>query len=202
MSDAEFERFVQREAADYNAPPVTVPREEMWQAISAARGPSRNSGYRWWLAMAATLVIGVAIGRFALQSGSGESATIASNGTSADASGMGYRVTSAQHLERAEALLTAVRASGGRAGDAQLGEWTRDLLSNTRLLLDSPAGADPARRKLLEDLELVLVQLVQTTPATAPEAGADRAYVNRSLDRTQVLPRLRAALSAEPVRGT
>lgn len=115
---------------------------------------------------------------------------------------MGYQVAASEHLERAEALLTAVRANGGRPGDAAVTAWTRDVLTNTRLLLDSPAGVDPARRKLLEDLELVLVQLVQTTPAAAPEAGDDRAHVNRSLEHTQVLPRLRAALATAPLRGS
>jgi hypothetical protein len=46
--------------------------------------------------------------------------------------------------------------------------WARDLLTTTRLLLDSPAGADPARRELLETLELVLVQIARLPRADSP----------------------------------
>jgi len=53
--------------------------------------------------------------------------------------------------------------------DAQLGAWARQLLSNTRLLLDSPVANDPQRRPLLEDLELVLVQIVQLSPGSTSQ---------------------------------
>jgi hypothetical protein len=96
-------------------------------------------------------------------------------------------------------LLTAYGASNsagvGNAGiDKQLSAWARDILSNTRLLLDSPAAADPERRRLLQDLELVLVQMVQRSPSAG--AGEERSHIDRSLERTHVLPRLRSALPA------
>jgi hypothetical protein len=101
-----------------------------------------------------------------------------------------YGIVAVNHLSRAEALITAYGAAKTDAKtDAQLAAWARDLLSNTRLLLDSPAGADPARRKLLQDLELVLVQIVQSGPGA--DATEDRAQIARSLERTQVLERLR-----------
>ena len=80
--------------------------------------------------------------------------------------------------------------------DKHLSVWARDILSNTRLLLDSPAADDPARRRLLQDLELVLVQMVQRSPEAG--AGDERAQINRSMERTQVLTRLRSALPAGP----
>jgi hypothetical protein len=70
--------------------------------------------------------------------------------------------------------------------------WARDLLSNTRLLLDSPAAVDPERRRLLEDLELVLVQIVQLAPANT----ADRAMIDRALEHDHVMTRLRTAVPA------
>jgi len=72
--------------------------------------------------------------------------------------------------------------------DSLTARWARDVLSNTRLLLDSPAGEDPVRRRLLEDLETVLVQLVQRSGRTAE----DRAMLDRTLQRTQILTRLRS----------
>ena len=83
--------------------------------------------------------------------------------------------------------------------DAQLGAWARQLLSNTRLLLDSPVANDPQRRPLLEDLELVLVQIVQLSPGTAPQ---DRELIEKTLQREHVLTRLRTAIPAGPQRGS
>ena len=80
QTDERFEGFVQREAGAYNTPPDLVPRDEMWDAIRSARAealgasaasdgttaPRRRARLAYaWIGMAATLVIGVAIGRYA-----------------------------------------------------------------------------------------------------------------------------------------
>jgi len=118
-------------------------------------------------------------------------ASAARGGAEGAASAAPYRVLTAQHLAQAEALLTGFRAEapggGGAAADAM---WARDLLSTTRLLLDSPAARDPERRRLLEDLELVLAQLVLLPRADSPE---ERALIDRALRRGDVLTRLRSA---------
>jgi len=77
--------------------------------------------------------------------------------------------------------------------DAQLGSWARQLLSNTRLLLDSPVANDPQRRPLLEDLELVLVQIVQLSPGSTPQ---DREMIEKTLRQDHVMTRLRTAIPA------
>lgn len=99
-----------------------------------------------------------------------------------------------QHLARSEALLVAFRA-GAREGqfDGDLSRWARDLLSSTRLLLDSPAAGDPRRRRMLEDLELVLVQIVQLAPDAPAE---DRDDVGRAIEQGDVLTRLRTTAPA------
>jgi hypothetical protein len=114
------------------------------------------------------------------------------------AAAQGYSVAAAQHLTEAEALLTAFKAdlSQGRMDD-QMASWGKDLLSNTRLLLDSPAANDPLRRKLLRDLELVLVQIVQLSPG-AP--ARDRDLINGAITDDQVLTRLRTAIPLQ--KGT
>ena len=108
-----------------------------------------------------------------------------------------YTVAAAQHLTEAEAMLTSFKGdlSRGRM-DAQIASWGKDLLSNTRLLLDSPAARDPARRKLLQDLELVLVQIVQLSPGSS---ARDRDLIKGALTDDQVLTRLRTAI---PLKGT
>ena len=118
--------------------------------------------------------------RFAVQNAPDDGATRA------------YTVAAAQHLTEAEAMLTAFKGdlSQGRM-DAQIASWGKDLLSNTRLLLDSPAARDPVRRKLLQDLELVLVQIVQLSPSSS---ARDRDLINGALTDDQVLTRLRTAI--------
>ena len=83
--------------------------------------------------------------------------------------------------------------------DAQLGSWARELLSNTRLLLDSPVATDPQRRPLLEDLELVLVQIVQLSPGSTPQ---DRELIEKTLLQDHVMTRLRTAIPAGSQRGS
>ncbi|MCC6928967.1 MAG: hypothetical protein IT359_08275 [Gemmatimonadaceae bacterium] len=111
-----------------------------------------------------------------------------------------YDVAAVQHLSRAEALLTAFRANrdGSMEAPASMNRWARDLLVDTRLLLDSPAASDAQRRHLLEDLELVLAQIVQL-PA---ESSADRGLVQRSIERGAVLSRLRSTIPAGYTSGT
>jgi hypothetical protein len=83
--------------------------------------------------------------------------------------------------------------------DAQLAKWARELLTNTRLLLDSPVASDPQRRPLLEDLELVLVQIVQLSPGSTPQ---DHELIEKTLQQEHVLTRLRTAIPAGAQRGT
>jgi hypothetical protein len=261
MSDEKFEGFLQREAKGFNAPPPSVPREEMWHVITRARTErgaarplvvtpaTRRPGLRYapWIGMAATLLVGVGIGRYALQRGESgltqaptsivaaapespaipttsdapapatrNSTSIASSitpeptaprrpspraglpatrlaaGSTAElqsSSSPAYQVASQRHLAGAEALVSAIATTPRDAMiDSLTARWAREMLTNTRLLLDSPAGEDPIRRRLLEDLETLLVQLVQRSGAAVDE----RALIDRTLERTQLLTLLRS----------
>jgi hypothetical protein len=112
-----------------------------------------------------------------------------------------YQLTTLQHLSEAEALLTSFRqrSPADQQMDAQLASWARQLLSNTRLLLDSPVANDPQRRPLLEDLELVLVQIVQLSPGSTSQ---DRELIEQTLQHDHVLTRLRTAIPAGPQHGS
>jgi hypothetical protein len=112
-----------------------------------------------------------------------------------------YQLTAVSHLSEAEALLTSfrTRSNSDQQMDAQLGTWARQLLSNTRLLLDSPVANDPQRRPLLEDLELVLVQIVQLSPGSTVQ---DRDLIEKTLQNDHVLTRLRTAIPAGARRGS
>jgi hypothetical protein len=291
MSDEKFEEFLQREAKAYNEPPASAPRDEMWSSIAAAREARLRGGtagtrvvslsthgrshgrshgirrYASWIGMAATLLIGVGIGRFMMQGtsapgseglvvastsgtvgpaasptgapnadapnadapgrdaasvsrsanepvdatpaprqvagrnapvvptttvanapadrGNGTNGMNASNGTPTSP----YSVASQRHLASAEALITVVTATSRDAMmDSLTIKWAREMLGSTRLLLDSPAGDDALRRRLLEDLETLLVQIVQRSGGVVDE----RDLIDRTLQRTQLLTRLRS----------
>lgn len=119
--------------------------------------------------------------------------TGAGNATSTG-SDAAYRLATLRNFTAAEALLASYDASGKDAkADAQLASWASDLLAQTRLLLDSPAARDPVRRKLLQDLELVLVQMAQLSPAS-PRVEHD--LIDGSVRHNDILTRLHTAVPA------
>lgn len=213
-ADPAFDAWLAKAAPGLNEPNA-VPRLEMWRAIQAARTTREDRGGRfldvtkrrrtWGLvsAIAAALLLGVAIDRFMLRrvERPGANPPVASRPAGSrdagDPAGL-YRVAAARTLTQAEALLTAYRASGASQGvpldSAQLDRWGREVLSSTRLLIDSPAGKDPMLRTLLDDLELVLVQIIQLSGA--PLDPADRELIDRALADRDLLPRIRTAVPA------
>jgi hypothetical protein len=245
MTDDEpFEQFLKDAAADYGVPRGELPREAMWEAIRDRRAPSAGSPAaavasrhaprtRLWIALAATLLLGVAIGRYAwdrtmpvvtavqptasvvppapLQkpgaAARAEAVTVPDarrrtpdNRALPGASNTTYSLVAARHLADVEALLTSYTSSSTDArADSLLGAWAKNLLSNTRLLLDSPAANDPVRARLLSDLEVILVQLVQRSPGGDAE---ERSTVERALQKSQLIPRLRSAVPAGLHSGT
>ena len=109
-----------------------------------------------------------------------------------------YQVATLRHLADAEALLTSFALeSKDQRMDRNFADWAKGLLSNTRLLLDSPAGDDPRRAKLLQDLEMVLAQIVQLSPNAA---ATDRELIQGSIQNGQVITRLRTAIPAGEAR--
>ena len=103
------------------------------------------------------------------------------------------QVAMEEHLARTVALLTAVRDEDPMSGPgADLGGWARDLLGTTRVLLDEPQLRDERTRRLLQDLELVLVQIVQAR-RSAPET---KRAPSETMRETNLLPRVRAAVTA------
>ena len=220
--DEPFDPVLRAAAGAYHEPPATVPRDEMWNAIQQARRaghpsvdlvaeptqPRAGSRPAWtwrrWsnpvLAAAASVLIalGISLGWWVRGAARGASGPEPADSgvASVAANEPAYRIAVARDLTQAEALLTEYRTdvrARDTAADAQLGQWAREVLSNTRLLLDSPVGADPQRRQLLQDLELVLVQMTQPD---ASRTSTDREMIDRTLDHDHVLPRIRAAVPA------
>ena len=217
-ADPQFDVWIERAAPSLNAPPVT-PRADMWAAIEAKQAASAQpvAGIvplrrtRWVIptSIAAALLLGIAIDRVAVRPAVSPQRTAPAAQVAAAVPSPGapyaanevsrlYRLAAVQTLTQAEALLTAYRASGVAARDPkaakQLGAWGREVLSSTRLLIDSPAGNDPALRSLFNDLELVLVQIIRLSGA--PLDTNERALIDDALRNRDLLPRIRTAVPA------
>jgi hypothetical protein len=204
-----------REAADDLDADVVVPREIMWARINRERravgAPSRRV-FPWTraAAIAAVLVGGVAIGRYVVPVASTTVAVAdrakGSTDRARNAAGLGpdalaelppsndpVRVAMGEHLARTVALLTTVRDQDPSMGPgADVSAWARELLRTTRLLIDEPQLRDERTRRLLQDLELVLVQIIQAR-GSAPEA---QRAPKETLRETNLLPRMRAIVTA------
>jgi hypothetical protein len=212
--DPEFDAWIAKVAPRLNEPNA-APRAEMWEAIQAARRtaedaqagrlrgvtPLRRAPWRLMSVIAAAVLLGVVVDRFALRRIERPSGPVASvPSTTPDTSDPSrlYRMAAAQTLTQAEALLTAYRASETPRENSvearQLGTWGRQVLSSTRLLMDSPAGADPRLRALFNDLELVLVQIIQLSGGELDPS--DRVLIDRALQDRDLLPRIRTAVPA------
>jgi hypothetical protein len=205
MTDERFEEFLREAAREYHRPPDT-PRGEMWEGIrrrvsrSAGRQPQGRAGrapWIWWSAgIAAALVVGIAVGRFALRGEVGvETAAVAAADTSTPSS-TAFRVAATEHLTQVETFLTLFQAEAhaGRADRATI-RPAQDLLFTTQLLLDSPAAEDVQYRTLLEDVELVLAQIAQYSRG---RAGDELEFIDRGIEQRGVLLKLQAAVSAGP----
>lgn len=224
-ADPAFDAWLRHAAPSVNAP-GTTPVEAMWAGIQAAQrsttaaatgglaGVRAWRGARWVMpmAIAATLLVGVALDRFVIGPSAQRSASPPAVATRVEAPPMVdstarsdlYRLAAVQTLTQAEALLTAYRAGGAGTRDTaaarQLGGWAREVLGSTRLLIDSPAGSDAQLRPLLNDIELVLVQIVRLSGT--PLDSTDRALIDRALRDRDLLPRIRTAVPAGAADAT
>lgn len=205
MTDDRLDERLDREARAYHEPPET-PREEIWARIQAARqaGPRQapqgkvvafpaertRPWLRSGLALAAVLLLGLAIGRWTprVPDATPDETTTAS----AERSSAVIRFAAVEHLSQVDALLTDYAT--GQTNET-FRATTRALLSRTRLLLDSKRLTDPSIRKLLEDLEVLLMQVAQL-PGTGP--AEERALIDENLAEQAIRPRLRNAIPSGP----
>lgn len=214
MTDDRLEERLLEAARRYHEPPQT-PREEIWARLEQHRSarqaaPPRPVPFAWrartrWLrpllAAAAVLMLGIAIGRLTLApSREAVAPAVAGDprvgpGGRADSAGpasLATRLAAAQHLTRVEALLVEYETG---AASQEMQAAARDLLFRTRLWLDAGRAGDPALRRLLEDLELVLMQITQLAPNGQP---GEREWIDQGLAEREIRPRLRNAIPTGP----
>jgi hypothetical protein len=180
-----------RPAALASSEPATAPALDADVIDSIASRPSPGAARRFAMTQRAD--------RRAARRGGGASARVAgSTGVVGDGTDElnAHRVAVLEHLTRTEVLLTGFRAqsrTGEARTDAQFAGLARELLGTTRLLIATKATDDPTLSRLLEDLELVLMQISQYT---TDGRRADLDAINQSLDRRNVIPKLRSTIPA------
>lgn len=206
MDENRFDDVLRELPRNFNDPPAP-PLDEMWAVIedkhfNAVRSAPRWSGSRSfvpWLAAAATLVIGIGIGRNLAVDGSTPETTsqpvavapatpVGTQSEVVDA----YRDETTQYLGQTAALLISLPEAGASGlSDARFAGKASDLLVTTRLLMDSPAAQDPKLRGLLEDLELVLVQIARLR---VERNKSDLDLIHQTVEQGDVMSRLNTSL--------
>ncbi len=213
MDDQRLDDLMRDAAPGFREPPPP-PLEAMWSAIEREHfGPVRGTLWRRWygpvVGMAATLLIGIAIGRTTanpvpmpgdpiVAARSGGSGLAGALDGSDDIAGP-YRAVTSRYLGQAVALLVSLPASSEYNADGKMVERAGELLSTTRLLLDSPAADDPELKVLLDDLELVLAQVVRLS---ARRHDQEMELITDALEERDVLPRLQNAVTSFPLSAT
>jgi len=216
-SEDRLDALLRDAAKDYNAPPAT-PKAELWERIAAARKangpatarrddvlplrrgfrPTARPTLRVALGIAALLALGVAVGRITapgqpVLTPAAPAPTLgATPGREAPRGELAEQLATVQHLGQAESFLTELN-TGKAAQD--LVPQAQDLLSTTRLLLDSKRLTDDRTRKLLEDLELVLVQIATLDPKDRRE---DLGFIADGMAQSHLRTRLRNAIPGGP----
>jgi len=113
-----------------------------------------------------------------------------------DSDNLAYRLVMLRHIAGTEAMITAFRESARRGEvDAQIAGWSRELLGTTRMLEASPVTQDPVMKRLLEDLDLVIVQIAQYT-TTGKHNPDDLDLIEQSIKKRGVMTKLRSTLPA------
>lgn len=203
MTEDPMDRLLQQARDEYNQPPVP-PRDEMWAAIEARKKlraqPNQFRKIVWPLGIAALLAIGFGLGWVANKTEKAPGNLVAVNDSTdppVDQPVSPAMASAAvQHLSRAETFLVGFKLeASSRVPDRQLLSGARDLLSTTRILLDSPELQDPRMRQLLRELEVVLAQVAQLQ---ADPTREDADLIVHELDKQGVLPRLRTSIPAGP----
>ena len=174
--------------------------QAMWgkieqEAFSGVRKQeTRTPSWRVYsIGLAATLVIGIGLGRVSMKEQAAVP-TLAAVSTDTTTNTVGaYDRVASDLLGRTVVLLASLPAEARNVGSGErFSNQATELLTSTRLLLDSPAASDVRFKSLLEDLELVLAQIAML------QSGRTRQEIDLitdALEERDVVPRIRSAVA-------
>lgn len=194
MIDDKLDTLLQDAARTWREPPGTD-YDAMWTRIergSFGRSTRSPSWRTFGIGLAAALVMGVGVGRFAMPTATTVVAVADSSATpDLAAPSQAYDRVATELLGRTVLLLTALPNGAGAAeASDRFAMQATELLSNTRLLLDSPASGDVRLKALLEDLEMVLAQIAMLQSGRASQ---EIDFITDALVERDVVPRIRSA---------
>jgi hypothetical protein len=197
MTDERLDELLDDARRTWPLPPE-LDYQAMWgrierEAFATARREARTPSWRMFsLGLAAALVMGIGLGRvFFAQTGPAPAVASVSTDTATRASNEYDRVAS-ELLGRTVVLLTSLPAEARNSSGERFSNQATELLTSTRLLLDSPAASDARFKDLLEDLELVLAQIAML------QSGRTRQEIDLitdALEERDVVPRIRSAVA-------
>lgn len=217
MTDEKLQELMAEAAATYRVP-KDPPLDSMWARIEREHfdapaatnaGDARDAGdamvlatqrasrARRWFApvagIAATLVVGFGLGRVTAPSSAGVPPMVAVVPADSQRPFVDPLTrTTSEYLDDAELLLASLPRDA-QSVDPRFVDAARQLLTTTRLLLDSPVGSDPRLRDMLEDLELVLAQMARLRGAPRAE---ELTFIADAMDERDMVPRLRSVAAA------
>lgn len=174
--------------------------QAMWgrierDAFAGVRKVDRTPSWRVFsIGIAATLLIGVALGRLSMTQAPATASvpTLAAVTTDTGRTRSSeYDRVASELLGRTVVLLTSL-PDGTRLGAERFSNQATELLTSTRLLLDSPAASDARFKDLLEDLELVLAQIAMLQSGRSRQ---DIDLITDALEEREVMPRIRSAVA-------
>ena len=173
---------------DYQAMWERIDRE----AFAGARTTRTPSWRIFSIGLAAALMMGIGLGRFSMKDAPAPTVAAVPTDTATTASSA-YDRAASELLGRTVALLTSLPSQGRSvAAGERFSNQATELLTSTRLLLDSPAASDARFKNLLEDLELVLAQIAMLqTGRTRQEID----LITDALEERDVVPRIRSAVA-------
>jgi hypothetical protein len=204
--DQKLDALLDDAARTYRTPPEP-PLDVIWSRVEAqafAAAPVRRTAFdrrTLGVAIAASLVIGVAMGRASARGGQGPAVSPGTNTTvaetpavpAAQGAAAPYQRATEEFLGSTALLLAALpRTGSGDRTPSLLPEQATQLLTNARLLLDSPVGANPRMKALLQDLELVLAQMARLQPR---RENVELTMITQTLEDRDVVPRIRSAVT-------
>lgn len=203
MSEERFNELMQDAARTYRVPP-DPDLEAMWTHVEREafgdRGVRvlrfRSPSWQVFAAgIAASLVIGVGVGRLTMGTTPPAAAVAVAPRTDSvpPVTRNGYDRAATELLGKTAVLLTTLPMEAQTVqGNIRFSSQALELLTTTRLLLDSPAATDGRFRELLEDLELVLAQVASLRPA---RAQGEIELITDALEERDMVPRIRSAVA-------
>jgi hypothetical protein len=203
MTDHRLNELLDDASRTYRVPPEPD-LDAIWAEVEKEAFGGRSRFRTAWphapswrvftMAIAASLMVGVGLGRVAMKSTSATRIAVTPDAAAPSRTSLpaGYDRTATELLGRTVILLATLPAQSGRGADVRFASQATELLTTTRLLLDSPAASDARFKDLLQDLELILAQIARLKNGRGNE---ELQLITDAVETRDVVPRIHSAVA-------